>query len=104
MKLNQFLLAGLLLTAGSAFAQGAGDTGGMDSGSDAGMSGGTMGGSTGSTMDSTGTMGADSQAFTDLDSNMDRSEEHTSELQSREKLVCRLLLEKKKLKNKLSCK
>src|SRR5690606_12668197 len=27
-----------------------------------------------------------------------RSEEHTSELQSREKLVCRLLLEKKKLK------
>src|SRR5207302_10705303 len=28
----------------------------------------------------------------------DRSEEHTSELQSREKLVCRLLLEKKKEK------
>src|SRR5690606_41566379 len=28
-----------------------------------------------------------------------RSEEHTSELQSREKLVCRLLLEKKKHKN-----
>src|SRR5436309_10153576 len=28
-----------------------------------------------------------------------RSEEHTSELQSREKLVCRLLLEKKKLKS-----
>src|SRR5690606_41890069 len=27
-----------------------------------------------------------------------RSEEHTSELQSREKLVCRLLLEKKRLK------
>src|SRR5690606_42050647 len=27
---------------------------------------------------------------------LDRSEEHTSELQSREKLVCRLLLEKKK--------
>src|SRR5690606_41736070 len=27
---------------------------------------------------------------------MPRSEEHTSELQSREKLVCRLLLEKKK--------
>src|SRR5690606_41707734 len=27
-----------------------------------------------------------------------RSEEHTSELQSREKLVCRLLLEKKKMK------
>src|SRR5690606_40724292 len=28
--------------------------------------------------------------------NVDRSEEHTSELQSRENLVCRLLLEKKK--------
>src|SRR3712207_7165225 len=32
----------------------------------------------------------------------DRSEEHTSELQSRQYLVCRLLLEKKK-KNKLRC-
>src|SRR5690606_42038125 len=31
-----------------------------------------------------------------------RSEEHTSELQSRENLVCRLLLEKKK-KNKKTC-
>src|SRR5207302_10690308 len=30
-----------------------------------------------------------------------RSEEHTSELQSRENLVCRLLLEKKKKKNKI---
>src|SRR5690606_40034684 len=30
------------------------------------------------------------------DMNQMRSEEHTSELQSREKLVCRLLLEKKK--------
>src|SRR5437660_8227035 len=30
----------------------------------------------------------------------DRSEEHTSELQSRGHLVCRLLLEKKKNKNK----
>src|SRR5690606_39548856 len=29
-----------------------------------------------------------------------RSEEHTSELQSRENLVCRLLLEKKKIKTK----
>src|SRR5690606_30348391 len=29
----------------------------------------------------------------------DRSEEHTSELQSRENLVCRLLLEKKKKNN-----
>src|SRR5690606_40113497 len=35
-----------------------------------------------------------------LDWRMTRSEEHTSELQSRENLVCRLLLEKKK-KNQL---
>src|SRR5690606_41823215 len=32
--------------------------------------------------------------------NGERSEEHTSELQSRENLVCRLLLEKKKKKKK----
>src|SRR3712207_7258414 len=32
----------------------------------------------------------------DLDPNISRSEEHTSELQSRQYLVCRLLLEKKK--------
>src|SRR6266700_5040635 len=31
-----------------------------------------------------------------IDEDMARSEEHTSELQSRENLVCRLLLEKKK--------
>src|SRR3712207_8282999 len=31
--------------------------------------------------------------------NLPRSEEHTSELQSRQYLVCRLLLEKKKKKN-----
>src|SRR5690606_41727161 len=31
-----------------------------------------------------------------------RSEEHTSELQSRENLVCRLLLEKKNKKNKIT--
>src|SRR5438445_7467056 len=31
-----------------------------------------------------------------------RSEEHTSELQSRQYLVCRLLLEKKKIKDKIS--
>src|SRR5690606_41784214 len=31
---------------------------------------------------------------------VERSEEHTSELQSRENLVCRLLLEKKKKKKK----
>src|SRR5690606_4443117 len=34
--------------------------------------------------------------ITDLDLRKTRSEEHTSELQSRENLVCRLLLEKKK--------
>src|SRR5690606_12247383 len=33
-----------------------------------------------------------------------RSEEHTSELQSREKLVCRLLLEKKKTRDYLGSK
>src|SRR3712207_8675072 len=32
--------------------------------------------------------------------NIDRSEEHTSELQSRQYLVCRLLLEKKNTNNK----
>src|SRR3712207_6898591 len=32
-----------------------------------------------------------------------RSEEHTSELQSRQYLVCRLLLEKKKTKKYLKC-
>src|SRR3712207_8912307 len=31
---------------------------------------------------------------------LERSEEHTSELQSRQYLVCRLLLEKKKITNK----
>src|SRR3989440_6258875 len=33
----------------------------------------------------------------------DRSEEHTSELQSRSDLVCRLLLEKKKTAPQLAC-
>src|SRR5688572_31712411 len=37
-----------------------------------------------------------------LDEACDRSEEHTSELQSQSNLVCRLLLEKKKKKNKNS--
>src|SRR3712207_6896743 len=32
-----------------------------------------------------------------------RSEEHTSELQSRQYLVCRLLLEKKKHKTQINC-
>src|SRR5690606_40058646 len=36
------------------------------------------------------------EAYDDFFAFLDRSEEHTSELQSRENLVCRLLLEKKK--------
>src|SRR5207302_8600892 len=40
------------------------------------------------------------EAFAAFDRMAERSEEHTSELQSRENLVCRLLLEKKKKKNK----
>src|SRR5690554_7633034 len=35
-----------------------------------------------------------------VENNLNRSEEHTSELQSRPHLVCRLLLEKKKKKKK----
>src|SRR5690554_1133384 len=38
--------------------------------------------------------------FTHVDTSTARSEEHTSELQSRPHLVCRLLLEKKKKKKK----
>src|SRR5436309_10919039 len=38
--------------------------------------------------------------FSQIASKLGRSEEHTSELQSRENLVCRLLLEKKKKKKK----
>src|SRR5206468_8819626 len=37
----------------------------------------------------------------DIGRDLSRSEEHTSELQSRSDLVCRLLLEKKKKKNKI---
>src|SRR2546430_8455909 len=33
----------------------------------------------------------------------DRSEEHTSELQSQSNLVCRLLLEKKNTRSRLAC-
>src|SRR5436305_11248964 len=39
------------------------------------------------------------EAFADVDHAHARSEEHTSELQSRPHLVCRLLLEKKKKQN-----
>ena len=41
-----------------------------------------------------------SASFQNLYSKKLRSEEHTSELQSRQYLVCRLLLEKKKKKKK----
>src|SRR5690606_41118930 len=41
----------------------------------------------------------DSDIGAGKDMTKDRSEEHTSELQSREKLVCRLLLEKKNQKD-----
>src|SRR5216683_6523836 len=44
--------------------------------------------------------GLDQQWFP-LRPGLERSEEHTSELQSRSDLVCRLLLEKKKKKNLL---
>src|SRR5690606_42093852 len=40
-------------------------------------------------------LGAEAVEFAARLNRFDRSEEHTSELQSREKLVCRLLLEKK---------
>src|SRR3712207_8065716 len=39
----------------------------------------------------------------ELDHQVGRSEEHTSELQSRQYLVCRLLLEKKKNQNVTQC-
>src|SRR3712207_6884829 len=39
------------------------------------------------------------RAHAEIDSFVPRSEEHTSELQSRQYLVCRLLLEKKKKKH-----
>src|SRR5439155_23050732 len=42
---------------------------------------------------------ADCKAFGTISKRLARSEEHTSELQSRGHLVCRLLLEKKKKNN-----
>src|SRR3712207_8757107 len=41
-------------------------------------------------------LGAGAETLADLAAGRHRSEEHTSELQSRQYLVCRLLLEKKK--------
>src|SRR3712207_6965827 len=46
--------------------------------------------------------GRDPYALLGLTPTSDRSEEHTSELQSRQYLVCRLLLEKKKKKLTIS--
>src|SRR3712207_1237852 len=43
----------------------------------------------------TGFLGSDNKPMPIPDSEAERSEEHTSELQSRQYLVCRLLLEKK---------
>src|SRR3712207_8510861 len=49
--------------------------------------------------DATVVTAPDGTAFVNATGTSDRSEEHTSELQSRQYLVCRLLLEKKKKKN-----
>src|SRR3712207_8940015 len=46
--------------------------------------------------------GAHLEVLADRHPREDRSEEHTSELQSRQYLVCRLLLEKKKTQTKQS--
>src|SRR5690606_41797827 len=43
-----------------------------------------------------GTRGGGAEGEAGMEARTGRSEEHTSELQSRENLVCRLLLEKKK--------
>src|SRR2546427_7272418 len=47
------------------------------------------------------TVHVDSEGAPEQVNAIDRSEEHTSELQSQSNLVCRLLLEKKKKKNKI---
>src|SRR5690606_41053304 len=47
-------------------------------------------------METYGVVGDDGRRRVSINFASDRSEEHTSELQSRENLVCRLLLEKKK--------
>src|SRR5256884_4892219 len=51
---------------------------------------------------SVGARSVQSAGMSDLVPSGKRSEEHTSELQSRLHLVCRLLLEKKKLRSKAS--
>src|SRR5690606_39532822 len=50
-----------------------------------------------STLASIGISNVNADHFQLWHNGVERSEEHTSELQSRENLVCRLLLEKKKL-------
>src|SRR3712207_7743626 len=76
------------------YGQQQGTTGGQQQGTTGGQQQGTTGGQTGSTIDC-------QTAATTLGGmvipNPTRSEEHTSELQSRQYLVCRLLLEKKKI-------
>src|SRR5690606_40737692 len=57
---------------------------------------GTYSGSDSGTIDFI--VNGDGKIIGDVESNGFRSEEHTSELQSRENLVCRLLLEKTKQK------
>src|SRR5207302_4569516 len=52
------------------------------------------------TLERHGTLGQNDLRRTSIALREVRSEEHTSELQSRENLVCRLLLEKKKKKKK----
>src|SRR5688572_31589167 len=54
-------------------------------------------------VDSYADVAARGLTVTDEVSVMERSEEHTSELQSQSNLVCRLLLEKKKVKYPLHC-
>src|SRR5258708_11004634 len=51
-----------------------------------------------------GVQAADPASFIGLHSEKERSEEHTSELQSPDHLVCRLLLEKKKKPHTVTCK
>src|SRR6202043_4185569 len=48
------------------------------------------------------TMNWAQDSFSPVPTFVDRSEEHTSELQSRENLVCRLLLEKKNKEQNIS--
>src|SRR5690606_41875017 len=68
---------------------GGGSGGGTSTGGQASSGGTSSGGETGGSGGNVGDPGCDATGFYVAD----RSEEHTSELQSRENLVCRLLLE-----------